>query len=118
MRMWGVPTHYLCRKHLLGEHVEMHMFVGTINKGNSIKGYILNGLVDPFKIKTRHDEIALEMEKRGMVHKSPLPELRPYALEHDEEDLTRGYLINVEENITELQRRCEDCRSRIAKHNN
>ncbi len=46
MRMWNVLPEYLCRKHLLGEHVEMHMFVGTIKRGVSLNGYIKNKLVE------------------------------------------------------------------------
>lgn len=36
MRMWMVPPELMCRQHLLGEHVELHMFVGAINKGTSV----------------------------------------------------------------------------------
>ena len=35
MRMWNVDVTKMCNKHLLGEHVEMHMFVGIIIKGTS-----------------------------------------------------------------------------------
>ena len=78
MRMWKVNVKKLCNKHLLGEHVEMHMFAGSIKKGNSIKGYIETGLVEVHNIKKRHDEIAKEMLRRGMNHQSPLkiPKLR------------------------------------------
>ena len=38
MRMWMVPVQYMCRKHLLGEHVEHHMLVGSIHKGLSMRG--------------------------------------------------------------------------------
>ena len=36
MRMWMIDPKLLCRKHLLGEHLEIHMFVGTINKGINV----------------------------------------------------------------------------------
>ena len=36
MRMWLVPPSHMCRKHLLGEHVELHMLLGTLKKGKSI----------------------------------------------------------------------------------
>ena len=36
MRMWNVDPKLMCNKHLLGEHVEMHMFFGTIQKGISM----------------------------------------------------------------------------------
>lgn len=72
MRMWMVNPKKMCRKHLLGEHVELHMFVGTIKKGISIQGYIDNGLVNPRMIKKRHKELVKEMERRGYNHNSPL----------------------------------------------
>ena len=33
MRQWYVPAECMCRQHLLGEHCEHHMFVGTLKKG-------------------------------------------------------------------------------------
>lgn len=39
MRMWLVPTRFVRRKHLLGEHVEHHMLVGSIHKGLSMAGF-------------------------------------------------------------------------------
>lgn len=31
MRMWMVDPKIMCRKHLLGEHLELHMLAGCIN---------------------------------------------------------------------------------------
>ena len=61
----------MCNRHLLGEHVELHMLVKTINLGKSIKGY-LNGLVDPNLTLERHEKIVEEMKRRGMNHHSPI----------------------------------------------
>lgn len=33
MRMWVVNPKILCRKHLLGEHVELHMATGHLQRG-------------------------------------------------------------------------------------
>lgn len=99
MRLWLLDVKKLCRKHLLGEHVECHMFVGTINKGKSIDGYLKNGLVDTDKIKSRHDELAKEMERRGIKHNSPL--------EYD--DKINKQSINVNKNLIDLMRRCVEC---------
>jgi len=100
MRMWGVDPENMCRRHLLGEHLEMHMFVGTILKGLSIKGYIDKGLVNPALIKIRHDELAAEMTRRGWNHKTPMLELAmdlPYQP------------VAVVENMRALKARCEEC---------
>ena len=49
MRMWNVNPKTLCRKHLLGEHLEIHMFVGSINKKISMKGYLEKGFLESSK---------------------------------------------------------------------
>ena len=105
MRMWGVNPRLLCRKHLLGEHVEMHMFVGTLRAGKSVNGYTSTGLVNLHKIRERHDELAEEMEERGYDHQSPLPSF-PMPVVGD-----KGF-VNEVENLKELARRCKDCAER------
>lgn len=72
MRMWMVDPKVMCRKHLLGEHVEMHMFLGSMLKGTSMKGYCDNNLMEPQQLKARHDALVVEMEARGYNHKSPM----------------------------------------------
>lgn len=108
----------LCNKHLLGEHVEHHMFIGTIRKGISINGYILNGLVEPDQIVARHDVLATEMEKRGMNHKTPIQTedlimMRDYNIKHP--TIQR---VNADYNLNDLKTRCERCRANILKGNN
>jgi hypothetical protein len=98
--MWNVPPAVLCQKHLLGEHVEMHMFVGSINKGKSIAGFVADGLVDTGLIGQRHSELKAEMLARGMNHQSPLPAYNICAV-HGE--------VDVEANLVELARRCPAC---------
>lgn len=100
MRMWGIAPKKLCRQHLLGEHAEMHMFVGCIKKGISINGYVDGGLVEVQKIKPRHDLLASEMKRRGMHHCSPLF-LRTKM---------RAGKLNVRANIKDLAKRCRECR--------
>jgi len=103
MRQWLVNPEFLCRQHLLGEHQECHTFMGCIKKGTSLKGYIKNGLVEVHNIKSRHDELAMEMIKRGYNHKSPLEEFNFQ---------NAGY-VNREQNIEELKNRCLKCKMRI-----
>lgn len=105
MRMWNVDPKLLCRKHLLGEHLETHYFIGTIRKGKSIKGYITNGLVEVHNILRRHDELAEEMKRRGYKHKSPAREC----------NLWECGCVDSEHNIVELHRRCSECRKRIER---
>ena len=105
MRQWNVNPEFLCTKHLLGEHVESHMYVGCIKKGTSLKGYIDKGLVEVHHIKSRHDELVKEMIKRGMNHKTPIEEFTCQDA---------GY-VDSEQNINELRTRCIKCRERIER---
>ena len=102
MRMWLVDPAGMCRQHLLGEHVELHMLVGTLERGKSLQGFLDGGLIDTSKIRDRHTDLTVEMMFRGYKHKSPL------SFVHDDPD---GY-VDVDGNLEELHRRCEDCKSR------
>ena len=106
MRMWGVDTKKLCNQHLLGEHLEMHMFVGCIKKGINLSGYYNNKLVCTSLIKKRHDDLAIEMTLRHMKHNSPIPEIDFFR------DFKYGE-IDLEDNINELMSRCSKCRDRL-----
>lgn len=97
--MWGVDPKVMCRKHLLGEHVEMHMMIGTLQKKRSIQGFIDNDLMEVHNVRRRHDELVKEMKRRGMNHNSPLPEYK----------LFKAGKINIEQNLKDLARRCKDC---------
>lgn len=101
MRMWLVDPSKMCRKHLMGEHVEMHMFVGTINAGKNISGYVSRGLVDTSLIKQRHQELAQEMQRRGYNHQSTLSDFQmtPHVGK-----------VDAQNSEKELAKRCKDCR--------
>jgi hypothetical protein len=105
--MWGIDPKKLCNQHLLGEHVEMHMFAGCIKKGISLKGYYDNKLVCTNLIKKRHDDLAKEMISRGMKHKSPITEIDFFNnFQYGE--------IDIKANTHELMNRCPNCRDRIS----
>lgn len=101
MRMWGTPVRVLCRQHLLGEHCEMHMFAGAINKGRDVSGWANKGQCITTLIKQRHDELASELERRGYKHASPM--------EENPMDEKIGWLPSEEENLRELATRCTRC---------
>jgi hypothetical protein len=108
MRMWNVDPKLMCRKHLLGEHVECHMMVGAILKKHSISGFIRNGLIEVHNIEKRHKELVLEMTRRGYNHRSELPGFKPWI---------EG-TVNSSTNVIELARRCPECKKRMEKYNN
>lgn len=104
------PT-LLCDKHLLGEHGEIHKHLPSFRKG-----YKISGRFNPFiqiqlnAILSRHDELAQEMIKRGMNHKSPLKDIPDLKnIYPDFYDLK----VDVEYSINDLCKRCENCKSRI-----
>ena len=105
MRMWKVSPNLMCRKHLMGEHLEMHQFAGSIKKGKSLDGYINGKMLEVGNIKNRHDELVKEMSLRGYIHKSPLEE--PAAGTY------KFVVIDAEENAKLLRSRCEECSKRI-----
>lgn len=97
----------LCRQHLLGEHVECHMFLGCIKKRMTIDGYVEKGLVNTRKLKYRHDKLAKELQRRGYNHKSPL-------IYKDKLGLGR---INKKKSLKDLLSRCKRCKKLYGKYN-
>ncbi|MHC4626130.1 MAG: hypothetical protein ACYTDV_04035, partial [Planctomycetota bacterium] len=74
-----------------------------------ITNYIRLDLLQPQSLRQRHDQLALEMEGRKMLHKSPLPEF-------DLSYLPEGHRIctvNAEESWAELSKRCSECSRRL-----
>jgi hypothetical protein len=110
MRMWMVNPAVMCNRHLLGEHVECHMLVGHLQHKRRITNYIRLNLLQPKSLRERHDQLALEMGNRGMLHKSPLPK---YDLSYLPEK-HRINSVNAEQSFIELSRRCSACRERLS----
>ncbi len=103
--MWMVDPQYLCKQHLLGEHVECHMFAGTLKKKIKIDGYIKNNLLEPAALINRHAQLVAEMEKRGMRHGSPLEEVSISYLPKAQQEFT----VNRERALIDLHKRCSKC---------
>lgn len=108
MRMWMIDPTLLCRKHLLGEHGEIHKHIPSFRKG-----YKIDGRFDPViqiqlnALESRHDELAAEMLKRGYNHKSPLvdvPDLKAIYPQHYDK------CVDIDISISDLMIRCKDCK--------
>lgn len=104
MRMWMIDPKFLCRKHLLGEHLELHMLYGAIKKGKNLDGYIKNGLIEIHNLGTRHSILVNEMKRRGYKHKSSI--IFDFALLY-------GGKVDMNKSIYDLKERCVDCRKLI-----
>lgn len=109
MRMWMVDPALLCDQHLLGEHVELHMLVGSLKRHRSIEGYIAGGLLEPRSLEERHRALVAEMLRRGFSHRSPLPEADIEYLP----PASRGATVDREKAAAELAARCQRCGDRI-----
>lgn len=105
MRMWMCNPLILCNNHLLGEHVEHHMFVGSINKKISMTGYIDNNLLEILSLFNRHDALVHELTRRHYIHKSPLPE---FTYNHLNRHIVE-YTIDRRKSLDALTTRCPKC---------
>lgn len=113
MRMWMINPKFMCDRHLLGEHGEIHKFIPTFQKAYSIKGRM-----DPIVqiqidcLKDRHDRLAKEMLCRGMNHKSPI---------HNVPDMQRLYpeyynfKVDKRQSVQDLSKRCIACKTLMMK---
>jgi len=75
MRVWDISPKKLCRKHLLGEHRELHAIWSILTKGK--RGYSRHPETLRWKGKLkalymRHEKLIGEMRRRGYKHKSSL----------------------------------------------
>lgn len=100
MRVWKLNPKFLCNQHLLGEHLEVHMFVNAVKDKKHIQGYVNNGLVEIHNLVKRHEELAREMKCRGFKHKSPIGKIKLY----------KAGKIDVKRSINDLRKRCKNCR--------
>jgi len=109
MRMWMCDAKLLYKKHLMGEHFELHKHRHNFVKGHSIEGR--RGQIEPISMKKRHDELAKEMISRGYGHKS----------EYEQPDLSKynliGFIVDVDASIKDLHSRCQECLKR-SNHEN
>jgi len=108
MRMWMADPATMCRKHLLGEHGELHKFLKTWERKIPVAGRISGNQLEPASYKDRHDALAAEMLRRDFSHKSPLaqPDFG-YLPDHH-----LAYLVDRERALVDLHERCPECRRR------
>ncbi len=102
-----VDPRILCRQHLLGEHAEIHMFIGAISRGKSIKGYLEKGLLEVHSLHNRHERLVREMKLRGYRHNSDIDEMWRQA--------ERSGYIDKDRSFEQLINRCSRCRERYKR---
>ena len=111
MRMWMVEPSCMCRQHLLGEHCEIHMFLGTIKKGLNVSGYAQNNLLELNSLFCRHEKLVNEMVKRGYNHNTPLTQDDVLSLVKSNAhcDKVKDIRVNHFESEKVLLERCNRC---------
>jgi hypothetical protein len=109
MRMWMVDPRVMCRKHLLGEHVELHMFVGHLRRGRRIEGFIAHNCVEPKSLERRHAALVRELQRRGYRHRSPLRHVHVRTLR-----LYSAVRVDRYSALRDLTTRCTECAARNA----
>jgi hypothetical protein len=97
----------MCRKHLLGEHVELHMAAAWILQWKCIDGWVDGNCLEPGSIGKRHKQLAAEMKRRKYEHQSPLRQPLVRSWQRPSAKVDRAAALR------ELLRRCTDCRDRI-----
>ena len=111
MRMWMIDPEKLCRKHLLGEHGELHKFLPSFRKKFKVTNRVSPVVqIELSSYKKRHDELASEMLKRGMNHKSPIEELPDFSY------LPKDHFnakVDITNSIKDLKQRCDQCSERL-----
>ena len=115
------PRHHVdprgsCQVHLLQRHYESHRAYGSVCKAldpdhprrvqhyRSLEGLVRGGVLDVDLIKQTHDEVAEEMVRRGMNHKSPMAEITGWTGSHGR--------VNPWRERRTIWNQCEACASR------
>ena len=113
-----VGHHLFDNQHLLGVHSEIHKYRGSLVRAvddthgrraqhwRSITGLIERGFLDPATMADRHEEVAWEMRRRGMNHKSPLGALPAWH--------GASGRVDPKQSRKDLAERCPACRARMA----
>lgn len=108
MRMWMVDPKILCKKHLLGEHGEIHKHRHNFEKRHSMNKRIELGQIEPSSMKIRHDVLAEEMLRRNYNHQSPYEQPNISYLPESQQ----VFKVDINSSLVDLFSRCPDCLAR------
>ena len=109
--MWMVDPALLCRKHLLGEHNELHKFLPSFRKGYSVAGRFSPVVQIQFKkYLERHNDLVDEMLARGYKHNSPLEDIPDF---NELYPVYFNQLVDIDKSYKDLCDRCSRCKRRI-----
>lgn len=110
MRMWMISPELLCKKHLLGEHFEIHKHKHNFVKHHSIDKRISPVVqIEPSSMEIRHNQLVKEMKRRNYNHNSPyeMPDISYLPI------WQREAKVDLDNSFKDLCERCPDCKLRI-----
>lgn len=104
-RQWLSDPRLMCKQHILGEHLEAHIFVSKMQKETSLKGFRKGSMFFGAEfVKSRHDKIAKLLKQ---PHKTPLfigeLEIKNYPY-------IAPTLYDLTKSMEDLLGRCEECK--------
>ena len=100
-----IKPELLCMQHLLGEHFEIHKAVGNLkHSGTWTISLTKKGFLEPHNFLKRHNQLVLEMKKRGMNHQSSL-DIRGIKFPKGK--------VDIKKSLFDLKKRCKKCREKM-----
>jgi hypothetical protein len=110
--MWMIEPKLMCRKHLLGEHLELHMLLSSIKKGKKLDGFIDKRIIEPINIYYRHFLIVEEMNRIGFNHKTDIDQIEWLYIAADiilKDEKLYHATVDKNKSISDLTFRCKQC---------
>lgn len=109
MRIWDISPKYLCRKHLLAEHRELHGLWNILVKHKGVGGYsrhpeTLRWVGKQKALYLRHEELVKEFSCRGYNHQTPLDKSSAIGL-----DTQNVFINSIKEQKLLLKNKNCDC---------
>ena len=101
----------LCRRHLIGEHGELHKHLHCWRKKYSIAGRIATNSIEPMAYAARHNALENEMRRRSMSPNSPLsqPDFSYLPMEQQTAKVSIRLAVQL------LIGRCRECAERMVR---
>jgi len=109
MRIWDINPKYLCRKHLLAEHRELHGLWNILTKHKGKGGYsrhpeTLRWVGKQKALYLRHEALVKEFSHRGYKHHTLLDKRQAIGLE-----VQFIFINNIKEQKIILKNKSCDC---------
>ncbi len=109
MRVWDIHPKYLCRKHLLSEHRELHGLWNIITKHKCKGGYAhhpetLRWVGKQKALYLRHEALVREFMNRGYKHYTQLDKRSATGF-----DIQKVFINSISEQKLILKNKVCDC---------